>query len=63
MKDSKNVQHAFVDLYNKGLLYRGEYMVNYSPALGSVISDIEVDYKEEEAKLYYITYFVSGSDK
>lgn len=37
-------------------------MVNYSPALGSVISDIEVDYKEEEAKLYYITYFVSGSD-
>ena len=59
---NKNVQHAFVDLYNKGLLYRGEYMVNYSPALGSVISDIEVDYKEEEAKLYYITYFVSGSD-
>ncbi|PJC56897.1 valine--tRNA ligase, partial [Candidatus Gracilibacteria bacterium CG_4_9_14_0_2_um_filter_38_7] len=59
---SKNVQHAFVDLYNKGLLYRGEYMVNYSPALGSVISDIEVDYKEEETKLYYITYFVSGSD-
>lgn len=60
---NKNVMHTFVDLYNKGLLYRGEYMVNYSPALGSVISDIEVDYKEEEAKLYYITYFVSGSDK
>ncbi|EKD30019.1 MAG: hypothetical protein ACD_78C00184G0001, partial [uncultured bacterium (gcode 4)] len=59
---SKNVGHTFVDLYNKGLLYRGEYMVNYSPALGSVISDIEVDYKEEEAKLYYINYFVSGSD-
>jgi len=59
---SKNVGHVFVDLYKKGLIYRGEYMVNYSPALGSVISDIEVDYKEEEAKLYYITYFVSGSD-
>jgi len=59
---SKNVGHTFVDLYKKGLLYRGEYMVNYSPALGSVISDIEVDYKEEEAKLYYINYFVSGSD-
>lgn len=59
---SANVQHAFMDLYNKGLLYRGEYMVNYSPTLGSVISDIEVDYKEEEGKLYYITYFVSGSD-
>jgi valyl-tRNA synthetase len=57
-----NVEHAFVDLYEKGLLYRGEYMVNYSPALGSVISDIEVDYREEDGKMYYVTYFVSGSD-
>jgi valyl-tRNA synthetase len=37
-------------------------MVNYSPGLESVISDIEVDYKEEDAFMYYITYFVSGSD-
>ncbi len=59
---NRNVEHVFVDLYNKGLLYRGEYMVNYSPVLGSVISDIEVDYKEEEGKMYYVTYFVSGSD-
>jgi valyl-tRNA synthetase len=34
-------------------------MVNYSPALQTVVSDIEVEYKEEEAKMYYITYFVS----
>ncbi len=59
---NKLVEHTFVDLYKKGLIYRGEYMVNYSPRLESVISDIEVEYREEEAKMYYITYFVSGSD-
>ncbi|MDD2516071.1 MAG: valine--tRNA ligase [Candidatus Gracilibacteria bacterium] len=57
------VEYAFCDLYKKGLLYKGEYMVNYSPALETVLSDEEVEYKEEEAFLYYITYFVSGSDK
>jgi valyl-tRNA synthetase len=61
-KSNKLVEHTFVDLYKKGLIYRGEYMVNYSPWIQSVISDIEVDYKEEDAKMYYITYFVSGSD-
>lgn len=38
-------------------------MVNYSPVLESVISDIEVDYEEVDEKMYYINYFVSGSDK
>lgn len=37
-------------------------MVNYSPVLESVISDIEVDYEEVEERMYYINYFVSGSD-
>lgn len=60
---SKRVTAAFVDLYNKGLIYKGEYMVNYSPALQTVLSDAEVVMKDEKAKLYYITYFVSGSDK
>lgn len=59
---SKTVTKAFVDLYNKGMIYKGEYMVNYSPALSTVISDQEVIYKEEAGKLYHITYFVSGSD-
>jgi len=59
---SDNVSHIFCDLYKKWLLYRWEYMVNYSPGLETVISDIEVDYKEEDAKMYYITYFVSWSD-
>ncbi|NDK09124.1 class I tRNA ligase family protein, partial [Candidatus Gracilibacteria bacterium] len=59
---NKRVKKAFVDLYNKGLIYRGEYMVNYSPKLQTVLSDQEVVYKEEKGKLYYVTYFVTGSD-
>lgn len=59
---SKLVTNAFVDLYNKWMIYKWEYMVNYSPALNTVISDQEVIYKEEKGKLYHITYFVSGSD-
>lgn len=58
----KTVTDAFVDLYNKWYIYKWEYMVNYSPALDTVVSDQEVDYKEERGKLYYITYFVSWSD-
>ena len=59
---SRLVTNAFVNLYNKWMIYKWEYMVNYSPALNTVLSDQEVIYKEERWKLYYITYFVSGSD-
>lgn len=59
---NKRVNKAFVDLYNKGLIYKGEYMVNYSPELQTVVSDQEVIHKEEKTKLYHITYFVAGSD-
>ncbi len=59
---NKRVNKAFVDLYNKGLIYRWEYMVNYDPVLDTVISDQEVIYKEEKWKLYYITYFAAWSD-
>ena len=59
---NKRVNKAFVDLYNKGLIYKGEYMVNYSPELQTVVSDQEVIHKEEKSKLYHITYFVAGSD-
>jgi valyl-tRNA synthetase len=64
--DEKNnhlVEKIFIDLYNKWLIYRGEYMVNYSPGIESVISDIEVEHKEVDEKMYYINYFVSWSDK
>lgn len=59
---NKMVKKAFVDLYNKWLIYKWEYMVNYSPALNTVLSDQEVIHKEEKGKLYYITYFVAWSD-
>lgn len=59
---NEKVNKAFVDLYNKWLIYKGEYMVNYDPVLDTVVSDQEVIFKEEKGKLYYITYFVSGSD-
>ncbi len=64
MDDDMNtkVTKAFVDLYNKWLIYKWEYMVNYDPVLDTVVSDQEVIYKEEKAKLYHITYFVSWSD-
>ncbi len=61
--NNKLVEKIFVDLYNKWLIYRGEYMVNYSPVLESVISDIEVEHQEVAEYMYYINYFVSGSDK
>ena len=59
---NENVRKAFVDLYNKGLIYKWEYMVNFDPVLNTVVSDQEVVYKEEQGHLYHITYFVSGSD-
>lgn len=59
---NEKVNKAFVDLYNKWLIYKWEYMVNYDPVLDTVVSDQEVIYKEEKWKLYHITYFVSGSD-
>ena len=59
---NEKVNQAFVKLYNKWLIYKGEYMVNYDPVLKTVVSDQEVIYKEEKWHLYHITYFVSGSD-
>ena len=50
------VNKAFVTLHERGLVYRGEYMVNWSPELGTAVSDLEVDYVEEEGKLYYFKY-------
>jgi len=56
------VVKAFNDLYERWLIYQGEYMVNYDPVLKTVVSDQEVVHKEEAGKLYHVTYFVSGSD-
>jgi valyl-tRNA synthetase len=56
------VVKAFNLLHERGLIYQGEYMVNYDPVLKTVVSDQEVVHKEEAGKLYHVTYFVSGSD-
>jgi len=59
---SKAVRHAFVSLYKKGLIYRGTYLVNWSPGLKTAVSDVEVEYNEEEGKLYFFKYKFKGSD-
>ena len=53
---SRAVRTAFVRLYNKGLIYRGQYLVNWCPRCGTAISDLEVIHQEEEAHLWYIRY-------
>ncbi len=59
---SKSVIKVFVDLYNKGLIYRGVRMVNWDPAALTALSDEEVIYKEEHGKLYYLRYKIVGED-
>jgi valyl-tRNA synthetase len=56
------VTEAFVRLHEKGLVYRGEYMVNWAPLLQTAVSDLEVEYSEEEGKLYYFKYMIEGSN-
>jgi valyl-tRNA synthetase len=59
---SKAVREAFVRLYEKGLIYRGPRLINWSPGLKTAVSDLEVEYYEEPGKLYYFKYMLSGSD-
>ena len=59
----ESVIRVFVDLYNKGLIYRGLRMVNWDPQALTAVSDEEVVYKESHGKLFYLRYFVEGEDK
>ena len=59
---SKSVIHVFVDLYRKGLIYRGVRMVNWDPKAQTALSDEEVIYKDEHSKLYYLKYYVASED-
>ena len=61
-KRSASVIKVFVDLYNKGLIYRGVRMVNWDPKALTALSDEEVIYKEEHSKLYYLRYYVADDD-
>ena len=60
---SEAVIQVFVDLYNKGLIYRGYRMVNWDPEAKTTLSDEEVEYIEKQGKLYYVNYKVEGTEE
>ena len=60
---SEAVIKVFVDLYNKGLIYRGYRMVNWDPEAQTTLSDEEVIYEEKQGNLYYLQYDIEGSDE
>ena len=60
---SASVIKVFVDLYNKGLIYRGYRMVNWDPEAKTTLSDEEVIYEERQGLLYYLAYKIEGSDE
>lgn len=60
---SKAVREVFVTLYEKGLIYRGEYIINWDPQTKTAISDIEVIYKEVQGKFYHMHYPIKDSDE
>ena len=61
-KRSEGVLRVFVDLYDKGLIYRGLRMVNWDPKAQTALSNEEVIYREENSKLYYLKYYVADDD-
>ena len=60
---TQGVIKVFVDLYNKGKIYRGVRMVHWDPAAKTALSDEEVIYKESQGKLYYLRYKIEGTDR
>ncbi len=59
---SASVIYSFVDLYNKGLIYRGYRMVNWDPEAKTTLSDEEVIFEERQGKLYFLNYAIEGSE-
>ena len=59
---SESVLKVFCDLYDKGLIYRGLRMVNWDPKARTALSNIEVIYREEKSKLYYLKYYLADTD-
>lgn len=60
---SEAVNEFFVSLYEKGLIYRGDRIVNWCPYCNTSISDIEVEFKESNSELFYLKYFIDGQNK
>ncbi len=57
---SEAVTEAFVHLHDKGLIYQGDYVINWCPRCGTALSDIEAEHKESDGKLYHVRYPVAG---
>ncbi len=57
---NRAVREAFVRLYEKGMIYKGMYLVNWSPGLKTAVDDLEIEYTEEQALLYYFKYPIAG---
>lgn len=53
---SKAVREVFVRLYNEGLIYKGDYMINWCPRCHTALADLEVEHEEKQGHLYYIKY-------
>ena len=62
-KCSRAVKEVFVNLYNKGLIYQGNRIINWCPHCKTALSDAEVEYEEEDSHLWYINYKVKDSDE
>jgi valyl-tRNA synthetase len=60
---SRSVREAFVHLYDKGLIYRGPRLINWSPGLKTAVSDLEVEYSQEPGMLYYFKYRIKDSNE
>lgn len=60
---SRAVREAFVRLYEKGMIYRGPRLINWSPGLKTAVSDLEVEYNEEDATLYYFKYMIKETSE
>ena len=60
---SKAVRYVFVKLYEKGLIYRGERIINWDPVQMTALSNEEVIYKEDKGAFYHIKYYITGTDE
>ncbi|HOU24824.1 MAG TPA: valine--tRNA ligase, partial [Anaerolineae bacterium] len=59
---ARAVREAFVRLYNKGLIYRGTYLVNWCPRCTTALSDLEVEHEDEQSSLFYVRYPLEGAE-